>query len=175
MSTTIIDHAVRSLVWTGRVIIARYREDCPRSERPRISIALPGCAWAACGPTKRPVFCWWNVQMHSIWQQCCILTKFRYVIKSAFFFKHWYVFLSRKHIMQWINAPATRESKLEFQFLTYVSSSNCCIKTISLISIRFTGIDQLHIPDTSTKIYANWMSASSWFFVSKKRPLLLHA
>ena len=39
MSITIIDHALKGLVRTGRVIIARYREDWPRSERPRISIA----------------------------------------------------------------------------------------------------------------------------------------
>ena len=42
MSCTIIDHALKSLERTGRVIIARYREDCLRSERPRISIAHPG-------------------------------------------------------------------------------------------------------------------------------------
>ena len=82
MSCPIIDHALKRLVKTGRVIIARYREDCPSSERPRISISQPGRTWAACGPTKRPTFFWWNVQMHSIYQQCCILTKFRFVIKS---------------------------------------------------------------------------------------------
>ena len=32
-------------------------------ERPRISIAHPGRAWPACGPTKCPTFCWWNVQV----------------------------------------------------------------------------------------------------------------
>ena len=66
--------------------------------------------------------------------------------------------------MQWINAPAARERELDFQFLTNVSSSTCCIKTVGLISIRFQGIDQLHIPDTFTKIYTNWMSAQIWFF-----------
>ena len=168
-NTTIIDHALKSLLRTGGTTIGRYREDCPSSERPRISIAHPGCAWAACGPTKRPTFSWWNVQMHSIWRQCCILTKFRFVIKSTwfFFFKHWYVFLPRKHIMQWINAPASRERKLHFQYLSYVSSITCWIKTVGLISIRFTGIDQLHIPGTSTELYANWMSASSWFLCLK--------
>ena len=42
MSTTIIARALKGLVRTGRVIIARYREDCPRSERPRIDIVHPG-------------------------------------------------------------------------------------------------------------------------------------
>ena len=32
---------LKSLVGIGRVIIAKYREDCPRSERPRLSIAYP--------------------------------------------------------------------------------------------------------------------------------------
>ena len=44
MSITIIDHALKGLVRTGRVIIARYREDWPQSERPRISIAHSGRA-----------------------------------------------------------------------------------------------------------------------------------
>ena len=41
MSITVIDHALKGLVRTGVVIIARYPEDWPRSERPRISIAHP--------------------------------------------------------------------------------------------------------------------------------------
>ena len=45
MSITIIDHALKGLVRAGRVIIARYREDWPWSERPRyISIAHSGRA-----------------------------------------------------------------------------------------------------------------------------------
>ena len=64
--------------------------------------------------------------------------------------------------MQWINAAASCERKLDFQFLTWVSSSIWCLITIGLISIRFKGIIQPHIRYTSTKIYANWMSASSW-------------
>ena len=107
--------------------------------------------------------------MHCIWRQCCILTKFRFVIKSTyvFFFSSINMFLSRKYIMQWINTPALRERKFDYQFLTYVSSSTWCIKNIGLISKQFTGIDQIHIPDISTKIYANRMSSSSLFFVSK--------
>ena len=146
MSTTVINHVVR-LVRTGRVIIAKYWEDCPRSERSHISIAHPGCAWAACGPTKRTTFSWWNVQMHSTWRQCCILTKFSFVVKSTcfcwgflrvfcffvclfvccccFFFLGgglggggfqaliWF-FLSRRHNMKWIGAPASCEHKLDF-------------------------------------------------------------
>ena len=46
--------------------------------------------------------------------------------------------------MQWIDAPASRERKLDFQFLTYASSSICCIKTGGMIAIRFRGIDHLH-------------------------------
>ena len=30
--------------------------------------------------------------------------------------------------MEWIDTPASREPKLDFQFFTYVSSSICCIK-----------------------------------------------
>ena len=44
MSITIIDHALKGLVGTGRVITVRYREDWPRSERPRTSIAHSGRA-----------------------------------------------------------------------------------------------------------------------------------
>ena len=51
--------------------------------------------------------------------------------------------------------------------LCYVSSSICCIKTFGLISVQFTGIEQLHIPYTFTKICANWMSASYWFLCLK--------
>ena len=54
-----------------------------------------------------------------------------------------------------------------YYFLTYVSTSICCIKNIGLISIRFTGIDHPHILYTSTKIYANWMSPSSWLLCQK--------
>ena len=53
-------------------------------------------------------------------------------------------FLSRKHIIQWINAPASRERKLDFQFLTYFSSSTSCIKKRPL--------------DFNT-IYRNWPAA----------------
>ena len=83
-------------------------------------------------------------------------------LNSGFFFKHRY-FLSRKHIIQQINTPESRERKLDFEVLTYVSSSICWITTAGLISIRFTGIDLLHILYTSTKIYASWIRASSWF------------
>ena len=41
--------------------------------------------------------------------------------------------LTQEHIMQWINAPASRERKLEFSILTYVSSGVCCIKTFRLV------------------------------------------
>ena len=83
-------------------------------------------------------------------RQYWILTNFRFVIKFAcvFFFQ----VLIGKHSMQWINTPASRERKLDFQFLTYDSSSICCTKNICLISIRFTGIDLLHMPFKSTKI-----------------------
>ena len=37
-----------------------------------------------------------------------------------------------KHIMQWINTPASRKRKLHFKVLTYVSSSICCIKPSAL-------------------------------------------
>ena len=40
-------------------------------------------------------------------------------------------------------------------------------KTVGLISIQFTEVDQLHILYASTKIYANWMSASSWLLCLK--------
>ena len=82
------------------------------------------------------------------------------------FVKHWYV-SSRKYIMQWINALASREHKLDFQFLVYVSSNICCIRTVGLISIQFIGIDQLRILCTSTKIYGNWVSTSGWLVCLK--------
>ena len=70
--------------------------------------------------------------------------------------------------MQWTNAPASRERKLDFQFRTYnVSSSIRCIKTVGLSSIQFTGIDRLRILYTPSKIYANWMNTSSWILCLK--------
>ena len=51
-----------------------------------ISIPHSSRAWAVCGPTRRPTFSWWNVQMRSIKPQCCISTNFRLVIKSTCFF-----------------------------------------------------------------------------------------
>ena len=47
MSVKIIDHALKSSERTVRVIIVRYGEDCPRSERPRIRSAHPGRALAS--------------------------------------------------------------------------------------------------------------------------------
>ena len=85
-----------------------------------------------------------------------------YLNLSIFFIKHLYVFLSRKHIIQWIGTLLSRERKLDFQILTYVSLSICCISTVSWISMRFTGIGQLYILYTFTKTYANQMSASNW-------------
>ena len=61
------------------------------------------------------------------------LTVFRFVIKSTCgVFKHWCAFLSRKDIIQWNIAPASRERKLSFQYLTYVSTSISCIKNRQL-------------------------------------------
>ena len=135
-------------------------EDWPRNERPLISIAHPSCAWDACGPTKRLTFNWRNVQMHSIWRQYCIVTKFRIVIKSTWFFFRASIFFHPGNTL-------CNES----MYRHHVSVNlifNFCIRTVGLIFLQFTRIHQLHIPDTSTKIYENWMSASSWFVVSKK-------
>ena len=41
MSATIIDRALKGSVRIVRVIIARYREDSPRSERPLINSGRP--------------------------------------------------------------------------------------------------------------------------------------
>ena len=83
--------------------------------------------------------------------------------------------LSRKHIIQWINASASLECKLDFQFLSYVSSTIwCIIKTVGLIFIRFAGIDQLHIPYTCIKIYANGISASSWLCLKNNHYFCMH-
>ena len=126
---------------------------------------LSSCAWAPWGPTKRPTFCWWNVQMLSIQKWCCVLTKFRSAVTSICnFFKYWYVFILGTNLI----APASIERKLDFQLPTYVSSSVCRIKTGGFISMQFTGNNQLHILYTSTKFYADWMSASGSFFCVSK-------
>ena len=151
-------------------IITRFWDDCPRSERPRISHALPGRTWASWGPAKRQIFCWWNVQMRSIQRQCCILTKFKFAMKSTCVFID--ISLSGEQIefhRHQINA------NLILDFSLYVSSSVCCIKTVGLISMQFTGIVQLHILYIFTKIYVNWMSASDSLLCLYKRPSLLHA
>ena len=49
-------------------------------------------------PEKRPTFCWWNVQMHSIQRQCCILTKFMLVNKSTCNFSSTDMSLSKEQI-----------------------------------------------------------------------------
>ena len=172
MTIIIVDHGLKTLVKTGPVIIARYRDDYPRSERRRLSIAHPDHAWAPRGSTKRPV----NVLLMmfkcipfndnaTFWQCSGLWLHLR--VFFCFVFSSIDMFLSRKHIMQWINAPASREHKLDIQFLTYVISSIWWIKTVGLISIQFTGIDQLHILYTSTKIYANWRSTWCWLLCLK--------
>ena len=45
-------------------------------------------------PEKRPTFCWWIVQMHSIQRQCYILTKFMLVTKSTCNFSSTRIFFS---------------------------------------------------------------------------------
>ena len=152
---------------TGRVIIARYREDCPteRATSPKqcpSSLCL-SCLW----PNKASNIL--SMEFSNAFHLTIMLhlTMSRFLIKSTCFFYFFYFFQaliyfsSWKHIMQRINAPASRERILDSQFLPYVSTIICCIKTVRLISIRFTGIDQLHILYTYTKVYANWMSASS--------------
>ena len=117
--------------------IARYREDWPRSERPLIS-ARPGRAWAPWGPKKRPTLCWLNVQMHSIQRQCCILTKFTLVIKSTcdsfsnadLFLFNEQIYLRRRRVNPNL---IFNFSLCQFRHLSH--------KTVSLISIQFTGND----------------------------------
>ena len=49
-------------------------------------------------PEKRPTFCWWNVKMHFIQRQCCILTKFMLVTESTCNFLSTDMFLSKEQI-----------------------------------------------------------------------------
>ena len=171
MSALIIDHALKSSVRIVRVIIARYREDCPRGEGPRISSGRPGRAWAPWG-SKSVRFsvdemfkCIAFNDSAAFWQSLCLSINLRVI------FKYRHVFIQGTNLF----APASRDCKLDFQFLTYVRSSVCRMKTIGLISIQFTRNDQLRILYVSTKIYPNWMSASSSISYLDKRPLLLHA
>ena len=93
-------------------------------------------------PEKRPTFCWWNVKMHFIQRQCCILTKFMLVTESTcIFFKYRHVFIQGTNLFP----PESRERKLDFQFLTYVRSSVCRMKSIGVIFIQFIRNDQLRI------------------------------
>ena len=154
MDATIIDNTLKSSVRIVLVTIARYREDHPRSERPLISSAGPGRASTPWGPKKPLTFSWWNVKMHYIQRQCCILTKFMLLIKyTCDFFPSTDMFLSREQIyLRWHRVI---ERKFDVRLLTDVSSSACRIKTVGLIFIQSTGNDQLHVSYTSTKIYAN--------------------
>ena len=144
----------------------------PKEQAPSHKQWPPRPRLSSLRPKKRPTFCWWNVQMQSIQRRCCILTKFMLVIKSTCDF---FQVLTRFYPgNKFICAGVTWTQ-------TWVSISNLCQikclphKTIGLISIQFTGNDNLHIIYTSTKIYANWMSASSSILYLNKRPLFLHA
>ena len=173
MGTAIIDHALKKFGEDWSCHHGQISRGVPKER----AISYQHCLPRPCPNCLRPDKAS-NIQLMKCLNpfhlpECCILTKFRFVIESKCFFPNISMFLCRKHIMQCINAPASRDSKLDFQLLTYVSSSHCSTKTVGLISIRFTGIDHLHTLYTP-KTYANWMSAWSWF-LCLKRPLLLHA
>ena len=76
---------------------------------------------------NRSTFCWRNVQMHPIQRQCYILTNFMLVIFM------WFCQVLTFFIQGTKSASASRERKLNFQFLTYVSSSVGRIRTVGLI------------------------------------------
>ena len=95
MSATIIDHASKSSVRIVRVIIARYREDCPRSERPLISSGRPGRAWAPWSPksVRRSVDGMFKYIPFN--GSAAFLTKFMRLIKSTSNFSSTDMSLSR--------------------------------------------------------------------------------
>ena len=76
--------------------------------------------------------------------------------------------------MQWINAPASRERKLDFQFLTFLTISHKQLlhksRTVDFHNIyrnwpaTYTLYVQQYI---YIYIYTNWMSVSSWFLCPK--------
>ena len=71
----------------------------------------------------------------AFWSKIIFVMKLTYVFFQALIF-----FSSKEHIIQWINAPASCEHKLDFQFLTYGSTSIRCMKPVGLIPIQFTGL-----------------------------------
>ena len=79
-------------------IIARYREDSPRQRAPSHKLCPRWPRLSSLRPEKRSTLCWWNVQMHSIQRQYCILTKFMLVTKSMCNFSSTDMFLCKEQI-----------------------------------------------------------------------------
>ena len=145
MSATISDRALK--VWRGLVVssLPDIPEDYPRIERPHHKHCPPRLCLICLRPDKV-----YNILLMKCLNafhltKMCILTKFGLVIKLrvVLFRPDTDMFLSG-NTMQWINAPAYTWFSLSY--LTH--SSIWCIKTVGLISIRFTGIIQLHIHPT---------------------------
>ena len=180
MSVEVIDHTSQSSVRNIRGRLARYREDCSRSERSHTSSAHPGLAqicsrqsvdradsrfapnqWEMAllcndvshwlGASLISALCWWNVKMHSIQRQCCIFTTFSPNFSSVITSACTDMSLTWKNIMQWINAQASRERKWDFSISLFCQFKVLPHKTTRLFSMKFTGVDQLNISYISTK------------------------
>ena len=85
MGATIINYASKTSVRTVRSIIARYqglaKERAPSHKQCPLRLCL-----ISLRPERRQTFWfywWFKVQMHFIQRQCCILTTFMLVVKSA--------------------------------------------------------------------------------------------
>ena len=99
-----------------------------------------------------------------------------------FLFNHWYAFHPINTLWNELMHRHHVSVKLTFNFSLMAVQALAAWKNVGLISIRFTGIDQLHIPYTSTTTYANWMSVSSEFgglktsitFACKDLPISVH-
>ena len=109
-----------SVEWLLQSCPGKFHEDCS-CHHGQISRGLPplGRAGAHSSPTKKPIFLWWNVQMHSIKRQCCMLTqcvpKFRFVILNLQVdFSNIALSVTREHIMEWINDGLIKKNQFHF-------------------------------------------------------------
>ena len=99
-----------------RVIIVRYRVNSPKSGRTRINNTRPDRDWALWGPKNRLTFCWCPSAFHStaMLHVYTFMLKLGSVMKSTFEFSIIDMPLTQEHVMQWINATASRERRLDY-------------------------------------------------------------
>ena len=117
MSYTIIDHALKISVRIIRVIIARYRDDCPRSKHTLINRGHPGPAELLEAQRACDILL---VECSNAIHPTAMLHFDKVYTGNEIYV--WFFSSIDMFFIQRTNqfAPAPRERKLDYRFLTYV-------------------------------------------------------